>query len=87
MMKKYWGKKDWSETLYLCYVFDEDDDQYFDSNGVFVTNLEDGKREFSLPLSYGITRFNEFRDINSFEDVNGFLTFSEGFNVYQDGKI
>lgn len=28
-----------------------------------------------------------FRDYNVFEDTNEFITYSEIFNVYQDGKI
>ena len=28
MMKKYWGKKDWSESLYLNHVYEEDEDGY-----------------------------------------------------------
>lgn len=86
MMKKYWGKKDWSESLYLSYIFD-DDQQYIDKDGLYFLDLDNSKREFSHGMKFDWKHTMGFDDLNKFEDTNDFITYSETFNIYQDGKI
>ena len=75
-MKKYYGKKDWSETPYYAEDYDFETDNILDSGGFFLP-----WPEFSDSDDFG------FRDANIFEDKNNFNTYSELFNVYQLGKI
>jgi len=86
MMKKYWGKRDWSESLYLTYIF-EDDAQCVGKDGTYIFDPELSKRSFSCGMKFDWKRAMGFNDINGFEDTNEFITYSETFNIYQDGKI
>lgn len=82
MMKKYFGKKEWSETLYLSDVFDEGT---IKKNGEI--DEEKVKHEYYIGMRFDWDKIMGFRDYNVFEDTNEFITYSEIFNVYQDGKI
>ena len=81
-MKKYWGKREWSETLYLSEVFEPD---AFDKDG----NLDESKawNEYYIGMKFDWHKIMGFNDTNTFEDTNDFITYSETFNVYQAGKI
>lgn len=84
MMKKYFGKKEWSETLYLSDVFDE---STIKKNGEIEIDEEKVKHEYCIGMRFDWDKIMGFRDYNVFEDTNEFITYSEIFNVYQDGKI
>ena len=75
-MKKYWGKKEWSETLYLSEELVEYNGEY-ERSGIDEYCLE------PVDFLYGFG----FNDRNLFEDTNSFITYSEIFNIYQLGKI
>ena len=79
-MKKYFGKKDWSESLYYI-----GDIEYFDEQteecGVFEMNA------FQYGLGFDWFRFVGFDDKNLFNDTNTFITMQEKVNAYQYGKI
>ena len=79
MMKKYWGKKDWSESLYLNHVYEEDEDGY--------VHDEPFMSIFDLGMKFDWLKIIGFNDHNNFEDTNDFITYSETFNIYQAGKI
>ena len=72
-MKKYWGKKDWSESLYLA--------EFYDDKG----KIE--KTEYCVGFPFNWDSYLGFKDKNTFEDTNEFITYSESFNIYQIGKI
>jgi hypothetical protein len=86
MMKKYWGKKDWSESLYLSYIFDEED-QRFDEDGMYFLDFDKAEQNFIHGMKFDWKHSMGFEDLNKFEDTNDFITYSETFNIYQDGKI
>ena len=75
-MKKYSGKKEWTETPYYAEEYDYDTFQYTGEGGFFLP-----WPEFSDTDDFG------FRDINFFDDQNDFITYTEIFNIYQNGKI
>ena len=81
-MKKYYGKKDWSESLYLvalCPELFSSHEEYLASGlGRYVY----GTDFRSFPNSNG-----DFIDTNDFVDQNMFITYAEVFNIYQEGKI
>jgi hypothetical protein len=83
MMKKYWGKKEWSESLYLADIFDED--SYDKKTGKLDETKK--KTEFVMGFPFDWLHVYGFDDTNRFEDTNDFITYSETFNIYQDGKI
>ena len=72
-MKKYHGKKDWTESLYYAIDYDLETGTELESGGFYLSwiNVEDGS----------------FLDTNFFDDTNDFITYSEVFNVFQLGKI
>lgn len=83
MMKKYWGKKEWSESLYLADVYDE-----FSFNEKTGKIDESKKRsQYCLGFPFDWTHIYGFSDTNRFEDMNEFITYSEKFNIFQFGKI
>ncbi len=79
MMKKYWGKKDWSESLYINYVYEEDEDGYIMEEPMMSV--------FDLGMKFDWMKILGFNDHNNFEDMNSFITFSEDFEAYRNGKI
>lgn len=82
MMKKYWGKKEWSESLYLSNVYPED---AIDSDW----NIDESKAEtrFCLGFPFDWEKIHGFDDGNWFEDTNDFIKYSEYFNIFQYRKI
>lgn len=76
MMKKYWGKKEWSESLYLSPDFENE--RWF---------LDDSPYKYSHGQKFDFEKFMGFKDRNRFEDTNEFTVNSETFNCYQFGKI
>lgn len=86
-MKKFWGKKYWSESLYLNEVLEN---FTYTKDGGIEVDEEDIRKMFligpKLNTEY-VGLLTGFNDKNTFEDMNSFITYSETFNVYQDGKI
>ena len=76
-MKKYHGKKEWTETLYYTVDYD------------YETGIEKETGGFILPWPEFFEDYgkNSFFDTTYFDDKNDFITYSEVFNVYQLGKI
>lgn len=81
-MKKYWGKGEWSESIYLYDVYDQNS---IDKNGDPIEGME--RTQFFLGFKFDFEHTLGFPDNNAFEDMNMFITYSEEFNVYQKGKI
>jgi hypothetical protein len=79
MMKKYWGKKEWSESLYLNDVYEEDEDGYVEDEPAFSV--------FDLGMMFDWLKVIGFNDRNTFEDTNDFITYSEDFEAFRNGKI
>lgn len=79
MMKKYWGKSEWSESLYLCNVIEVDDPLDIDWHDV--------EQKYILGMRFDWKKIMGFVDRNKFEDTNSFITYPESFNVYQMDKI
>ena len=79
-MKKYWGKREWSESLYYVNITREmfDDDDEYERFG--FSGYEAGEK-------FDWRHIMGFDDKNTFEDTNDFITYSEIFNIYQFGKI
>jgi hypothetical protein len=79
--KKYYGGKDWSETLYF-YRVDE-----YDINWEINKN---GDTEFYLlSPNFRFNDSNSFYDSNlyGFDDTNLFITDTEVFNWYKNNRI
>lgn len=84
-MKKYWGKKEWSESIYLWEEYNED---CFDEHGNFVPDPNRTiMSEYHIGMPFNWNCAWGFEDTNAFEDMNAFITYSEKFNVYQASKI
>lgn len=80
-MKKFFGKRDWSESLYYDVVTKEDLEFM---PGWTEDDIYEG---YSAPGFFDWEHYFGFRDKNVFHDTNDFITFSENFNVFQQGKI
>lgn len=79
-MKKYRGKKDWSESLYFSKLTQEDIDK--------LELIDETPYEgFVAPGFFDEEHYMGFIDHNVFEDMNVFITYSEIFNIFQSGKI
>lgn len=77
-MKKYFGKDMWPDTIYFAEVLPPDQ-QDKDEPETYITPVcgyETIKDKNEAPVYQ-----------NFFEDTNGFLTFSEMFNIFQLGKV
>ena len=74
-MKKYEGKKDYSESLY--YV------QASTYPGLPKGFYYEGYQIGPIPFDYEFG----FNDVNDFKDMNDFTQYSEIFNIYQFSKI
>ena len=74
-MKKYSGKKDYSESLYHA--------EASTYPGLPKEFYYEGYVIGPIPfdLDFG------FNDVNDFKDMNDFITYSEIFNIYQFSKI
>ena len=79
-MKKFHGKREWSESLYYDRVTEEDIAE-FEWIGM------DPRDGYFTPGWFDWEHFFGFKDRNTFDDTNSFLTYSEIFNIYQHGKI
>ena len=79
-MKKYCGKKGWSESLYYVNVTRE----MFDSDKEFERF---GFSGYEMGEMFDWRHIIGFVDKNAFKDTNDFITYSEIFNIYQFGKI
>jgi hypothetical protein len=80
-MKKYYGKKEWSESLYLADIYEGG----WDGSGEI--NDKDFIHRYLLGLKFDWRHIIGFPDTNQFEDTNSFITYPEGFNIYQSDKI
>ena len=79
-MKKYFGKREWCETLYYTLI----DEDMFDSHEDY---LQYGFEGYELGWKFDWKHILGFQDRNEFHDTNDFITYTETFNVYQKGKI
>ena len=75
-MRKYWGYKFWSESLYSVVIC---------RSGAPIT--ESCEHEFQYGSLLGFGRNPEFSDRNIFEDMNAFTRIQEGFCRSRCGKI
>ena len=75
-MKKYWGKKEWDDTLYQD--FNIEDDDFFDYDNFILTW---GLLKPEDIFGRGVI------DKNNFNDMNDFYETTENFNFYQSYKI
>jgi len=75
-MKKYWGKKEWDDTLYLDFNI-EDDDIFDYDNFILTWGLSKPEDIFGRGVI----------DKNNFNDMNDFYETTENFNFYQSYKI
>ena len=89
--KKYYGEKDWSETLYF-YSLDEDDIEWKKVNNEDIGNIKPGDTEFYLmspPFGDedrdGVENFDAI--LHGWEDMNLFITDTEIFNWYKNHRI
>lgn len=78
MMKKYFGKEMWVDTIYFAEVLPpgEENEEYSETFIIPVCGYETPKDMNIFP-----------GDKNNFEDTNDFITFTEIFNIFQTGKI
>ena len=89
--KKYYGGKDWSETLYF-YSLDEGDIEWKKENNEDIGYIKPGDTEFYL-LSppFGNNDFNSCISfdaiLHGWEDMNLFITDTEVFNWYKNHRI
>lgn len=89
--KKYYGGKDWSETLHF-YSLDEGDIEWKKENNEDIGNIKSGDTEFYLiSPPFGDNDFNSrilFDAIlYGWEDMNFFITDTEVFNWYKKHRI
>ena len=91
-MKKYFGPKQWSETLYY-WIMDEEDIEWIKENAEHdIVNKQAGDAEFFQILPpFGVDDKNSYTTfegwMNTFEDTNLFLIETEEYNFYKKNRI
>ena len=76
-MKKFFGKKEFSETLYYYYSSE--------IKGLPDEFYREGYETGIVPQSEYENEFDDSK--NEFIDTNLFIRYTENFNVFQSGKI
>lgn len=89
--KKYYGGKNWFETLYF-YSLDEEDIEWRKENHENIGNLKPGDSEFYvLSPPFGDSDKNSVNNFDTFffgwDDTNYFITDTEVYNWYKRHRI